>query len=88
MALSKSITKTIYGQEVVIPNAYIKIKRISGHKGNLSVSVWTYDQADGDLIEQDSVTFVPSTASGSENFIKQAYEHLKTLDAYSDCADI
>lgn len=87
MALSKSITKTVYGQEITIPNAYIKIKRIQGHKGNLSVSVSTYDQKDGDEIEHDSIVFVPSVSDGSDNFIKQAYDHLKTLPEYADTED-
>lgn len=90
MALEKTVTVS---NGLSVPNAYIRIDSIGGYKGRLDVSVNSYvskeafnsDQA---YLEQQIHHFVPSVDEGSPNFIKQAYEYLKTLPEFSESVDV
>lgn len=89
MALLKTIT-TNTGIEV--QNAYIRVDAVAGYKGGIEASVNFYvsQQAfvDGNgYVQQKIINFVPSVEQGSENFIAQAYGHLKTLPEFADAID-
>lgn len=71
--------------DVSFKDAYCKIETIGGSKQELcfTVSVTTEGVRRGDF----GYRFAPSVADGSENFIKQAYEHLKTLPEFAGAVD-
>jgi ribosome-associated toxin RatA of RatAB toxin-antitoxin module len=65
-------------------NAYWKIEKIQGTKLNINfdISISLNDK----LIGSKSYSFAPSM--NSDNFIKQAYEYLKTLPEFADAMDV
>ena len=86
MALNKSMTlKSNFGQDVVFNRTYIKIDKISGSKSAISAEVNVYDQKDGTVLQTGTRSFVPSL--DGDNFIKQAYNHLKTLPEFAGATD-
>jgi len=95
MALQKTlqisgnaVLMTEYGQlnlgnQDTTANCYIKVEAVSGGKDNAVASV---------LFKSDTVSFTKTyefvpNMNGS-NFIKQAYEHLKTLPEFSSAEDV
>lgn len=89
MALAKQVVVTDnFGVDVTFDNAYIKITKVKGGKENLFISVNTYSQENGVLVKEETYTFAPSVADGSDNFIKQGYQHLKTLDKFASASDV
>ncbi|APM39386.1 hypothetical protein [Clostridium kluyveri] len=90
MALQKTINLS---NGLVASNAYIRIDTINGYKGRLDISVNSYiSQADFQggkgYLEQKFYHFAPSIEDSAPNFIKQGYEHLKTLDEFKDAIDL
>lgn len=87
MALNKSMTlKSNFNQDIAFNNTYIKIDKLAGNKSAISVEVNVYDQKDGTVLQTGTRSFAPSL--DGDNFIKQAYNHLKTLPEFvgaSDC---
>lgn len=73
-----------YGQDVTIKDAYLKVINVAGNKNNLQIVVGVFDKKDGSLIEKIDDVFVPNL---EDNFIKQAYRHLKTLDQFINSED-
>tara|TARA_R110000803_G_scaffold193857_2_gene256861 strand:+ start:169 stop:432 length:264 start_codon:yes stop_codon:yes gene_type:complete len=87
MALQKTVTLTSnFGEEQTFTNAYIKVARVSGTKTSVSAVVEIRKEVDGTLLHSESHVFDPSM--NADNFIKQAYNHIKTLPDYSDATDI
>lgn len=89
MALQKTL---ILKSGLGVADAYIRIDTVSGCKDSLSISVNSYISQDGFTsgnypVQQDSFNFTPSVADDSANFIKQGYEHLKTLDNFIGAID-
>ena len=94
MALSKKITfagrsfietpvgRLDTGSTTVEMNAYIKVERVSASKVSASADVSFTDNA---KTTSSSYTFQPKL--DGENFIKQAYEHLKTLPEFAGAMD-
>jgi len=85
MALSKTVVKQAWGQDLSIPNVYIKVNQIKASK-ELAEATITYS-VDGEVKETKGIVFNADVADGSVNFIKQAYEHLKTLPEFSGATD-
>lgn len=86
MALKKSITLTSnFGDEVVFPNAYIKVAELKGDKNLMSVEVFYFKEQGDKYLQKMQTSFVPSLEGN--NFIAQAYEHLKTLPEFADATD-
>lgn len=85
MALSKTLTKTVRGfdGEVVANDVYFKVSNISGDKYTISFLV-TGVSAGVQIYSADYV-FEPDL--DGDNFIKQAYEYLKTLPEFVDAID-
>lgn len=89
MALQKDI---ILNNNIEVKGAYIKIDTISGFKGGLDIGVNFYVSQQSFLlgkgyVERKEYSFIPSVEDDSDNFIKQGYEYLKTLDEYVNALD-
>jgi hypothetical protein len=94
MALETKLTmKKVYAyssddfieKEVVVEKCYVKIEKVSGDKEALMLNVGYYDQTR--LLKTARFAFTPSVADGSENFIRQGYEYLKTLPEFARAVD-
>ena len=86
MALTKNITlKSNFGDEVVFNNTYIKIDTLNGNKDLLKIKVSGRKQQDGDVVFGKDYSFVPNLSGA--NFIRQGYEHLKTLPEFDGAVD-
>jgi hypothetical protein len=72
------------GKSKVALAAYIKVQSISGDKNNLNANVIFTDDA---IQFSKSYAFPASVADGAPNFIKQAYEYLKTLPEFENSED-
>ncbi|MCO7177008.1 hypothetical protein ACFP7A_01170 [Sporolactobacillus kofuensis] len=89
MALKKSVSLNVYGQDITFEQAYHQIDSINGNKETLNIVVFVYsDSMKENFIKQKTYSFVPSISDQSANFYKQGYEYLKTVDDYSDAIDI
>ena len=85
MALKKDLTveKENFFGSLVAKDAYWKITSINGNKYGLIVSV---DAFVNDVFsERKTSSFVP--VLDGQNFIRQAYEHLKTLPEFAGATD-
>ncbi len=75
-------------KEITIPDGYIKITSLAGGKERIDFTVGIYRNSDIEtLLYTKHYHFVPSVLDDSDNFIKQAYEYLKTLPEYSQALD-
>jgi hypothetical protein len=82
--LSTSYGRFKTGQDKIAITAYIKICNISGDKDKISVNVNFSDKN----IEFNKRYEAPvSTDTDAPNFIKQAYEYLKTLPEFENSED-
>jgi len=90
MALQLNITKTTnFGDTKSFNNSYCKVHSISGNKNSLTVNVKFYpDELQNICIDTKSYTFSPSVNDGSDNFVKQAYEYIKTLPEFTGATDV
>jgi hypothetical protein len=71
------------GKQEAAANCYIKVEAVSGGKESAVASVLF--QSDTAVFTQ-TYEFVPDM--DGPNFIKQAYEHLKTLPEFSSAEDV
>jgi len=86
MALKKNFVLQFHDQSIVLPDAYCKVWRVFGNKEELHCDVNILDKQNGKSYRVLSFKFVPDMNGG--NFIKQAYDYVKTLpefDAAVDC---
>lgn len=78
----------VINQEKVYPAAYCRVASYNGVKNIARYEVEIYDNdAAENLIQRISFEFFPSVAEGSENLIKQAYNHLKTRPQFAGGED-
>lgn len=86
MALEKTVTLVDnFGQDVVLQNAYVKVKLTSSDKKTTNCYVDIRKVKDGDVFETKLYGFFHDL--NGKNFIAQAYEHLKTLPEFSGATD-
>lgn len=89
MALSKNVTFTPPGFDTPaqINNAYIRVDTVSGSKSRVTAYVVIGKKESDNCVNAQSLiySFVPNLDGG--NFIKQAYEHLKTLPEFTGAID-
>ena len=78
----KSVMMFEEWKKVLIENCYIKVESISGTKDLIKIQV---SLTASTLKSKKSYEFTPSMDGG--NFIKQAYEHLKTLPDFDGAMD-
>ena len=78
---------------ITVNNCYARIDRIMGNKENMSLILNYYIGQDayqsGKIhVKQDTtLVFAVSLEDTSPNFIKQGYEHLKTLPEFENAID-
>jgi len=85
MALSKNITIEAFGRTLNFNDAYIKVMNLNGTKEQVDVKVCSFSAKDGELLETQYARFTPNM--NGDNFIKQAYNHLKTLEEFAGAID-
>jgi hypothetical protein len=86
MALTKTITiKNNFGEDSEFTNAYLRIERIEGTRHLISVQLGFYKEGGKEFLMNSSFSITPDL--DGPNFIKQAYEHLKTLPEFADAVD-
>jgi len=87
MALKKNTTfMTQSGFQVQVTNAYIKVFSLTGDKNSINAQAyWLRDDKSSDPFQITTCQFAPSM--NGENFIAQAYAHLKTLPEFSGAED-
>lgn len=86
MALQQSFSAiTNLGTQATFPKAYVKVEKIIGNLSLLEIYLAIYSAKGETFIESKKHLFIPS-AEG-DNFVKQAYKHLKTLPEFSDAVD-
>ena len=90
MALQANVTLNAYGQDVVVPDVHVKVGNVKGNKSSCTFNVWFFKSEGGELSQfhEKEYWFVPSVEAGSDNFIKQAYDHLKTLSEFAGATDV
>jgi hypothetical protein len=72
------------GEATISGMAYIKVSSVAGNKETTSCEVsFTLPN---DITWSESYTFTPNM--DGDNFIKQAYQHLKTLPEFADATDV
>lgn len=88
MALTKTMTMQAFGQDVPVPNAYIKVAAVTVTPTNANVFVFVFASDRTTVISQSQYMFVPSLAAGSPDVITQAYSYLKTLPDFAGAVDV
>ena len=74
-------------QGFVIENAYCKIDYLGGDKDLVEIRVGIYTNSLKDkIIKSNFYTFNPELES-ADNFIKQGYEYLKSLEEFAGAID-
>ena len=86
MALKKQTTANVRLVGQVQINAYVRVDHVAGTKNEITANaVFHKDNAEGEMFQAGSYTFKPIMDNG--NFIKQAYEYLKTLPEFAGATD-
>jgi|688.fasta_scaffold286675_1 hypothetical protein len=86
MALQKTITLIDnFGEVVTFESAYVKVLRVVGSKSEVEIIYGIARNNTGDVLQINSVRFIPDM--DGENFIRQAYLHLKTLPEFANAVD-
>jgi len=80
-----ALKKTYQRDGVTITDAYIKVGNINGTKNWFSFTVEIKGNAEAPAVMEETHSFAPSMDGG--NFVKQAYDYLKTLPEYAGAED-
>jgi hypothetical protein len=77
---------------IPVSNIYVRIDKVEGNKESLQF-VTGYYAMEGNVIfptpyKTNEFGIKPSVLEGSQNFIKQGYEYLKTIPEFSEATDI
>lgn len=75
-------------KEFIITNTYYKINKLNGNKENIEILLGIYkNETKQCCIATKQYIFVPKLES-NDNFIKQGYNFLKTLDEFKNAVDV
>lgn len=85
MAISIDKTISISGKDVQFPSSYVKVTSIQGTKDSIVACFEFRPDAAGVPFAWGAHSFAP--ALDGENFIRQAYLHLKTLPEFANAVD-
>jgi hypothetical protein len=87
MALKMSITLTdSFGEPKVFADACLRVENVSGNKSRMMLEYKIYRrQKDSKVLKAACEKFVP--ALDGENFIAQAYAHLKSMPDFAKAQD-
>ena len=80
-----ALKKTFEHCGVTINDGYLKVAEFSGNKTGIGFSLAFMANAKADAIKHEQFNFVPNLEG--QNFIAQAYEHLKTLPEFAGAED-
>lgn len=88
MALHGTYTKEIPGfDQTLSTETYARVANVSGSKQSLDFTLEFLSVDRKSILEMRTFRFVPKVTVASENFIKQAYLHLKDLPEFADYTD-
>lgn len=86
MALSKNLTlMNNFNEESVFKNAYIRVVEVSATKRSCNATLHFCKEANGTVLQTKQYAFDVNLDGG--NFIKQAYEYLKTHPDFVGAVD-
>jgi hypothetical protein len=85
MALQKTLKINTFGKDIEFQNSYIKVDQVISTKNISQVIVEAYDEKKENKIQNFYYKFIPNL--DGDNFIKQAYLHLKTLPEFAGAVD-
>ena len=86
MAFLKNCEKQVNGfGNVILNDGYCKVTNIIGSKEQIKFTLTVFNKQSNMIFKESIYKFIPSMDGG--NFIKQAYEHLKTLPEFSGATD-
>lgn len=87
MAIRQRVIKKEQGflGELIYPDAYWKVEKIIYANGRIDADVFAYTNKNEICISKMVVFFNP--VLDGDNFIKQTYEHLKTLPEFIGSTD-
>jgi hypothetical protein len=86
MALTQTITiKNNFGEDSKFSNAYLRVDYVEATKYLASVRLGFYKEGGLEFLSSTMLSFTPNLEGG--NFIKQAYEHLKSLPEFANATD-
>ena len=87
MALQHKVIKTALGfdGELIYPNAYWRIEKIVYINGKIDADVCAYTKKNETCISRMVVSF--TALLDGANFVRQAYDHLKTLPEFAGATD-
>jgi len=86
MALKKQTTADVQLVGQVEIMSYIRVAHITGTKDQITANVVFHkNSGNGEMFKANAHTFKPNMDGG--NFIKQAYEYLKTLPEFANAVD-
>jgi hypothetical protein len=86
MALKKSLQlANNFGEVSTFQNCYIKVIDVVGTKNNIMSKVGFFKEKAGLLLQEKTYDVIPDMDGA--NFIKQAYDHFKTLPEFSGAED-
>lgn len=78
----------VYGKPLIFEDAYIQVTQVSGNKDNLNAIVTVFDSENKEhTLDMRTYSFKPETDLKSDNFIKQAYDYLKTTELFKEALD-
>lgn len=80
-----AIQKTLNFKEVVVTDAYIRVRRFEGNKQNIVCHVEMCANAEAPAF--DTMAFEMSYDLEGANPLKQAYENLKAMPQFSGAVD-
>lgn len=85
MALKKtlSVTKPNFNGSLTVNDAYWKVATVKGSKSKAVAEVTVFKETD--IVDRQYYSFEP--LMNGDNFIKQAYLHLKTLPEFAGAQD-
>ena len=76
----------ILEKEIILEDAYIRVKELRGNKNLLTINVSIHKTHNEPAVISEMYQFEPDLES-EMNFIGQAYQYLKTLDQFNDAVD-
>jgi hypothetical protein len=80
-----ALKKNFEHNGVQVAGGYLKVANVNGDKNRVAFVLSFAVDAAHDSLKTEQFSFVPSM--DGDNFIKQAYEYVKTLNGFQDATD-
>lgn len=86
---NSDVVNMVLNKDYTVNDGYIKVDSLSGNKELLDVVVFfKRNRETEDITLAKTYEFIPSVEDVSPNFIKQAYEFLKSLPEFEGSEDV